>query len=120
MKHLLDVNLLLAAIWTSHPQHAVAFAWMADKLLAVCPLSELGFIRISTQPKAFNKTMEQAREGLRRFLQERGAARLPDDLPALESHPEASGQVTDCYLAELAAKHGHRLATGDSQMEDDP
>lgn len=116
MKHLLDVNVLLAVIWTGHPKHASAFEWMGDKVVAVCPLSELGFLRISTQPKAFNKPMNQAREALRLFLDERAAARLPDDLPALESSPQASGHVTDCYLADLAAKHGCRLATLDARL----
>jgi predicted nucleic acid-binding protein len=117
VKYLLDVNLLLAAIWTGHSQHDLAFAWLGDKSLVVCPLVELGFLRISTQPKAFNKTMKQARQGLRLFLEERAVERLPDDLPALESQPASSGQVTGWYLADLAAKHGHRLATLDNRLQ---
>jgi predicted nucleic acid-binding protein len=31
MKYLLDVNVLLAAVWTQHPQHPIAFAWLAGK-----------------------------------------------------------------------------------------
>lgn len=113
MKHLLDVNLLLAAIWTNHSSHAEAFAWLEGKSIVVCPLCELGFLRISTNKKAINAPMNKARELLGRFLKERNASRIPDDLPALESHPRTSEQVTDLSLAELAAHHSLKLATLD-------
>ena len=48
MKHLLDVNVLLAGIWTSHPKHPVTFTWLKGKHLVVCPVSGLGFLRISS------------------------------------------------------------------------
>jgi predicted nucleic acid-binding protein len=48
VKYLLDVNVLLAAMWASHPQHAKAFAWLTGKSVVLCPLTELGFLRIST------------------------------------------------------------------------
>jgi predicted nucleic acid-binding protein len=60
--------------------------------------------------------MDGAREVLERFASERKAERIPDDLPALESHPPASDQVTDHYLANLAARHGLKLATFDGQL----
>ena len=40
--------------------------------------------------------------------------RIADDLPALESHPRTSNEVTDCYLAELASRHRMKLATMDA------
>ena len=117
MKHLLDVNVLLASIWTTHPLHATATAWLPGKAVVVCPISELGFVRISTQKKAFNFTMADARTGLEKFLSERNATRIPDDLPALDSKPVTSEQVTDHYLADLAAKHGLKLATLDARIK---
>ena len=117
MKHLLDVNVLLASIWTTHPQHATAMAWLPGKTLVVCPIVELGFLRISTHKKAFNFTMTDARTGLEKFLSERNAAHIPDDLPALNSKPATSAQVTDHYLADLAAKHGWKLATLDAGIK---
>jgi predicted nucleic acid-binding protein len=114
MKHLLDVNVQLASVWITHPQHATATAWLAGKTVVVCPISELGFLRISTHKKAFNFTMADARTGLENFLNERSATRIPDDLPALDSKPAMSEQVTDHYLADLAAKHGLKLATLDA------
>lgn len=116
MTHLLDVNVLLAAIWENHPHHDRAFRWLAGKQVAVCPLSELGFIRISTNPQAIHAPMEKARKLLQNFLSERTARRIPDDLPALDSHPRKTEQVTDLYLAALADKHGMKLATLDEKI----
>lgn len=116
MKHLLDVNVLLAAIWVNHSRHADAFAWLPGKSLVVCPLSELGFLRISTNERAINAPMDQARTLLERFLDERKVGRIADDLPALDSGPKTSGQVTDHYLADLAARHGLKLATLDRNV----
>lgn len=117
MNHLLDVNVLLAAIWENHPQHVRAFAWIEGKFVTVCPLVELGFIRISTQPKAFNSPMEKARDLLSTFLAERGAARIADDLPALDSSAKKSDEVTHAYLAALATHHGLKLATFDNGIK---
>ena len=41
MKHLLDVNVLLAAIWKHHSRHNEVFAWLPGKSLVVCPPSGL-------------------------------------------------------------------------------
>lgn len=116
MKHLLDVNVLLAAIWTHHSRHAETFAWLPGKKLVVCPLGELGFLRISTNPRVINAPMDQARTLLERFLDERAVERIADDLPALVSRANTSEQVTDHYLADLAAKHGLKLATLDRHL----
>jgi toxin-antitoxin system PIN domain toxin len=117
MTHLLDVNVLLAAIWKEHPHHGRAFDWLDGKHVAVCPLAELGYIRISTNPKSsFNAPMERTRELLKNFVAQRKAIRISDDLPALESNPKTSDDVTDNYLAELAARHGFKLATMDEKI----
>jgi uncharacterized protein len=114
MKHLLDVNVLLAGIWSHHPHHAQAYQWLESKELVVCPLVEIGFLRISTSKKAFNAPMPKARELLSKFCTTHSAERIADDLPALEAHPKSSEDVTDIYLAELAAHHGLKLATFDT------
>src|ERR1700722_17863305 len=109
MKHLLDVNILLAAIWDSHVHHARTFAWLKGKDIVLCPISELGFIRISTHKRGYGFTMDAARKGLEKFATDRKADRIPADLDALDSHPRMSDQVTDHYLADLAAKRGVKL-----------
>ena len=108
MSHLLDVNLLIQGIWRNHSRHAETFAWLEGKSLCVCPLAELGFLRISTG--IFKAPMSEARALLALFLAER------NDLPALESGPKTSSQVTDFYLADLAQKHGLKLATSDDRI----
>src|SRR5262245_32763460 len=117
MKYLLDINVLLAAIWANHPQYATADAWLIGKSVVVCPISELGFLRISTNKKAIGAPMEGARKALEKFLIETKATRIADDLPALASHPANSDQVADQYLAALASRHGYKLATLDQEIQ---
>ena len=117
MNYLLDVNVLLAALWQNHPHHARAFGWLAGKNVVVCPLAELGCIRISTHPKIFNMPMDKTRELFGRFLAERKVRRIADDLPALAASPKISDEVTDSYLAALAARHGLKLATLDRSIK---
>lgn len=67
MIHLLDVSTLIALIWPSHVHHSQASTWRQDKKLALCPITELGFIRVSTSP-AFNAAMPDARQALADFI----------------------------------------------------
>jgi predicted nucleic acid-binding protein len=48
MSWLLDVNLVLASRWTTHPDHPAAKAWI-DSVGKFCTTAivELGFVRIS-------------------------------------------------------------------------
>jgi len=114
VKYLLDVNALIASIWTDHANHFLADSWLQGKSLATCPLSELGFLRISTHPKALDATMTDARKLLEDFLTKHNVEFVPDDLHALEAKATKSEQVTDFYLAELAAKNSLKLATLDT------
>jgi predicted nucleic acid-binding protein len=117
MRYLLDVNLLIAGIVQTHSRLAEARDWLSGKRIILCPIVELGFLRISANSKsAIGLTMVRARDVLEKFASERKADRIQDDLPALESHPRTSEQVTDHYLADLAAKHGVKLATFDAQI----
>jgi len=114
MKYLLDVNALLAAILAIHSRHQAADLWLRRKSLATCPLSELGFLRISTNPKAYNLSMAIARQALDAFVKAHKVEFVPADLPAIESGAHQSEAVTDSYLAELAARRGMKLATLDT------
>lgn len=117
MSHLLDVNVLLAAIWGNHPQHGQAEAWLKGKAVTVCPIAELGFLRVSTNRKAINVPMSDARKALQNFLVRTKAGRIADDLRALDSKSDKSEQVTDFYLADLADKHGLKLGTFDAGIK---
>lgn len=117
MTYLLDVNALLAAIIQNHPNHAVTDAWLRSKKLAVCPLSELGFLRISTHPKAYNHRMSIARQALQDFMAHNQVEFIAADLPALKATAAKSGDLTDRYLGELAARHNVKLATLDAGIK---
>ena len=114
MRYLLDVNLLIAAIWSDHANHDRADRWIRGRSMAVCPLTELGFLRISTHPKALNSDMDSARDLLHDFISKHAVEFVPCDLAGLESRAPRSEHVTDLYLAELACRRGMRLATLDT------
>jgi toxin-antitoxin system PIN domain toxin len=116
MKHLLDVNVLLAAVWRNHPLYARASVWLNGKTLVVCPITEIGFLRISTHRKAINAPMADARKALENFLNHNAVSQIAADLPGLESNA-ATSAVTDSYLADLAEKHGFKLATFDTGIK---
>jgi predicted nucleic acid-binding protein len=117
MRYLLDVNVLLAAIWVTHAEHARADAWVQNKELATCPITELGFLRISTHPKALKATMGDARKLLEDFHSQLTPTFAADDLEPLKSNPGTSDEVTDHYLAELAASRSMKLATLDDNLK---
>jgi predicted nucleic acid-binding protein len=91
---------------------------MYGRSLAVCPFTELGFLRISTHPKGpFRAPMADARALPADFLQKNRCEFVPADLPALKSTAGSSAVVTDSYLAKLADAHGLRLATLDTRIK---
>jgi uncharacterized protein len=118
MTHLLDVNALIALIWPSHVHHSKATAWRAGKTLALCPISELGFIRISTNPTGqFNSSMANARQALQDFISQEKPEFIPCDTRALDGVASpSSAKSTDWYLANLAAQHDAKLATLDTSL----
>ncbi len=113
MKYLLDVSAIVALLWKNHVNHAATVRWAKGKKLVVCPLTELGFLRVSTSP-AFNATMDEARTTLKRFLDAEAPDFIPADMRALDGTVATiSGKTTDWYLASLAARHGMQWATLD-------
>ena len=117
MSHLLDVNFLLACGWSSHAKHTAARAWLeAQSDFSLCPLSELGFLRVSLTP-GFRATFADAQAALANITSRKQAHFVSADLaaaklPALASHAE----VTDAYFVELARAHGLKLATLDDGL----
>ena len=89
---------------------------MKGKSLALCPISELGFIRVSTQPKAYNLAMTIAKKALDDFTQKHSTEFVPADLSASGTRAKSSDRLTDTYLADLAARHKMKLATFDAGM----
>lgn len=113
MIYLLDVSTLIALLWELHVHNERVTRWQNGEHLAVCPLTELGFLRISTQP-SFGATVAEARKMLRDWKRARKPVFVACDLESLETEePSTGSRTTDFYLAGLASKHGMRLATLD-------
>lgn len=124
MRALLDINMLLALSDTSHPLHVRAQRWRQPELSkygwASCPLTQNGFVRISTQRRYSDpKTMAEALAILQRLVARPDHEFWPDELSILDKthvdHTRLLGpkQITDVYLLALAVKHGGRFVTLD-------
>jgi toxin-antitoxin system PIN domain toxin len=117
MTHLLDVNALLALLWEKHEHNERMWRWMdGAEAVALCPLTELGFIRISTQP-VFGASVEQARKMLADYKAAKKPRFIPCNVETLKTAAPKNGrQTTDFYLASLAAAHGMKLATLENDL----
>ena len=124
---LLDVNVLLALFWPTHVHHAAANRWFRQNAASgwvTCPMTECGFVRISSNPRIIQGCLmpQQALQVLRNNLSHPHHIFWADDfslkstidwpMDLLVSHR----QVTDAYLLSLAIHKGGRLATLDRRM----
>jgi predicted nucleic acid-binding protein len=117
VRYLLDVSTIVALVWSGHNDHDKANTWAVGKKIAVCPITELGFLRVVTSP-AFNATMSDARAVLENFLTVEKPEFVPADVRALAGEvAPSSGKTTDWYLANLAHVHGMRWATLDTRAK---
>jgi toxin-antitoxin system PIN domain toxin len=119
---LLDVNALVALAWDSHVHHARIREWFerhGERGWATCPVSESGFVRVSSNPKVLPSPIgvAAARQVLAR-LRAAGSHRfLADDVSLTDSDvPDVTGyrQVTDAHLLTLARRRGVLLITFDA------
>lgn len=123
MTFLLDVNVLMALLWESHEHHQVARGWLRRITdFATCPVSQLGFARISSHPAlGYSMLPDQAFSVLRGFLADKRHHFIPDDLSCEDRalHSElmiGANQITDNYLVALARRHRLNLATFDEAL----
>jgi len=118
---LLDVNALVALAWDSHVHHAATRSWFAANATdgwATCPLTESGFVRVSSNPTVLPSPIgvEEARRvlalmraiGNHRFLVD-DVSMTDDDVPSLVGHR----QVNDAHLLALARRHAVQVVTFD-------
>jgi toxin-antitoxin system PIN domain toxin len=127
VKALLDVSFLVALGWDTHQFHELASRWF-DKNRhlgwATCAVTQLGFIRLSSQPaifKEFARSPGQARALLEAFTSEKDHAYFAD-LPPVTSCAELAriggpSKVTDAYLVSVARHYRARFVTFDTRME---
>ncbi len=121
---LLDANLLIALTHAAHVHHGVAQDWFAavpKRRFATCTLTQLAYVRLSSNPRVAGAEISPARalQALRELCAHSGhvfwpGEALPLDMPSLNT-PALVGhrQVTDAYLLGLAAAQGQKLATLD-------
>lgn len=116
MSWLLDVNLILASRWTTHPNHLAAKSWVDSVVeFHTCAITELGFIRISLSA-AYRSPWLDAQEALKKLQGRPGYRFLADDVNGTASPETASGDTTDAHLVTLAKRHGLKLATQDATL----
>ncbi len=129
MTALLDVNVLVALAWPNHIHHTRAHAWFASARRggwATCPLTQSGFVRVSSNATAIPdaRTPGEAKALLRRIVRLPGHTFWPDDVAASEEGDAVFArvvgyrQVTDAHLLALAIRRGGRLATFDTGIRD--
>jgi hypothetical protein len=122
--HLLDTNVLIALAWPHHVHHGTAHDWFArigHRAWATCPLTQLAFLRISSNPKIIPEavTPREALEMLRRITAVAGHEFWADEVAPTEAATFDSvalvghRQVTDAYLLALAQRRKGKLATLD-------
>ena len=127
-KHLLDVNVLIALTEPAHGRHQAAQKWFhSDRrgTWAICPLTEAGFIRVTTNPAFYPvpRSIEQCAAVLKmlRAYPEYSYWPIENDWVTLTAPFVAriSGhqQVTDAHLLGLAIKHEGVLVTFDRGLK---
>jgi uncharacterized protein len=124
---LLDVNVLIALAWPQHVHHASAHRWFASRSRgpwATCAITQLAFVRISSNPKIIADAVapRSAHAVLRELVALPGhvyweTAPAPALCAGLDAVPLVGHrQVTDAYLIELALHHAGHLVTFDKAI----
>jgi toxin-antitoxin system PIN domain toxin len=121
--YLLDVNLLIALAWPSHVHYRAAQRWFAKKRSAgfrTCPLTQIGFVRISSNPKFTPDAVSphEALTMLDRVTLMPEHKFWPADLALSDAIAKLEPivghrQITDAYLLALARSRHGILATLD-------
>lgn len=124
-KYLLDVNVLIALTQSDHAHHQVVTQWF-DNLGAewgMCAFSEAGFLRISTNPKVGNLTVEEATEILAALAAHSSnrfwpvAASWTSVTAPFSERIFGHKQITDAYLLGLAVQDNGVLVTLDKKIQ---
>jgi toxin-antitoxin system PIN domain toxin len=126
---LLDLNVLLALAWPNHQFHAAATERLENggERWATCALTELGFIRLSSNPVAVQaeKTPGEAATLLGSMVSDPAHVYLESlpspagrDMRAAFERILGSRQVMDVYLLRMAAQHKATFLTFDAKLKE--
>lgn len=123
---LLDVNVLIALLVTSHIHHSTAERWLHSQGTvngwATCPVTELSTVRVCALTPEYRVTPAITalliRQLRRRAPKHRWWTESPSDLPEVWTTPlvKVKDQLTDNYLLGLARQQGGRLITFDPNL----
>lgn len=115
--HLLDANALIALVIAEHEHHGRVASWTGSAgRVALCPITEGAMVRYLIRVGETCATVSQL---LTALYQSAKIEFWPDSLSyaaAKLEHITGYRQVTDAYLASLAASHAARLATFDEAL----
>ena len=125
MKHLLDVNVLVALADPQHIHHKIVMKWFNTPRLdwGVCAFTEAGFMRVSTNPSAGGYSVERAIEFLALLANHPGYHYWPITTPfatltkPIDDRIHGHQQITDALLLSLAIKEKAVLVTLDKAMK---
>lgn len=121
---LLDINILTALLWPTHEHHDAAHRWFggrANAPWATCPLTQLGFVRIVSNP-AFSRDALSPIDALALLGENLGhpahefwteSLQVPPAVKGMEARLQGYRQLTDAYLLALAHRRKGLLATFD-------
>lgn len=113
---LLDVNLILASRRTTHAEHSAVTTWLASvPEFHTCPITELGFVRISLTA-AYQATWDEVQQSLKALHSKASYRFLLDDVDGTASPETPAKDTTDAHLISLASKHALKLATLDAAL----
>lgn len=120
---LLDTNVLLALAWPNHQHHEAAHHWFtahAKRGWATCAVTQLGFIRLSSNPAytANAVSPQEAAALLQQWTRLKGhhfwTSPSADD-SAIYARTLGHQQVNDAWLVEVARRNSGRLITLDTR-----
>jgi toxin-antitoxin system PIN domain toxin len=121
---LLDLNVLTALLWPAHEHHEAAHRWFAARgkgRWATCALTQLGFVRIVSNP-SFSRDALSPAEAVALLADNLGHAGhefWPDSLQVraaiepMEARLQGYRQLADAYVLALANRRKGVLATFD-------
>lgn len=121
---LLDINILTALLWPAHEHHEVAHAWFGDRAdapWATCSLTQLGFVRIVSNP-SFSRDALSSVEALALLAENLAhpghqfwtdSLQVPTAVKGMEVRLQGYKQLTDAYLLAVAHRRKGVLATFD-------
>jgi toxin-antitoxin system PIN domain toxin len=127
-RYLLDLNALVALADPDHKHHHAMQKWFLRTGKAnwgVCPLTEAGFVRVTTNPAyhGANRTVAQAAAILADFARHPGYHYWAISVPwtklttGFSARVLGHQQVTDSYLLGLAVKEDGVLVTFDKGIK---